>query len=107
MYAFFRTTCSIEATRLPQFDHAFSQAGMVDVEAATFYGGMVRARLLRAPDQYVSEPLDVSQGDTVTRRFEAREQVLEAILAEAQAAEEVRALLGPTFKPEPKESRDD
>ena len=71
MYAFFRTTCSIEATRLPQFDHAFSQAGMVDVEAATFYGGMVRARLLRAPDQYVSEPLDVSQGDTVTRRFEA------------------------------------
>jgi len=47
------------------------------------------------------------QLDALTRRFEAREQVLEAILAEAQAAEEVRALLGPTFKPEPKESRDD
>lgn len=47
------------------------------------------------------------QLDALTRRFEARVQVLEATLAEALAREEVLALLGPSFKPEPQEEEDD
>ncbi len=47
------------------------------------------------------------QLDALTRRLEARVQVLEATLAEALAREEVIALLGPSFKPEPKEEQDD
>ncbi|MCZ7607382.1 MAG: TolC family protein [Planctomycetota bacterium] len=47
------------------------------------------------------------QLDALTRRHEARVQVLEATLAESLAREQVIALLGPSFKPEPKEEQDD
>lgn len=47
------------------------------------------------------------QLDALTRRYETRVQILEATLSEAMAREEVMALLGPTFKPAPKESQDD
>ena len=47
------------------------------------------------------------QLDALSRRHETRVRVLEAILTEANAHEEVRALLGPTFRAEQKESRDD
>ena len=49
----------------------------------------------------------ITQLDALTRRHEARLQVLEVNLTESLAREQVLALLGPTFKPEPKENEDE
>jgi cobalt-zinc-cadmium efflux system outer membrane protein len=47
------------------------------------------------------------QLDALSRRHEARLLVLESVLRQALAREELTALLGPTFKPEPKEDQDE
>jgi tRNA (cmo5U34)-methyltransferase len=47
MYRFFRLVCGIAATELPDFDAAFADSGLVEVNARTFYGGMIKAKLYR------------------------------------------------------------
>jgi len=45
MYRFFRSTCRIEAERLPAFDLAWQANGLSAGEEKCFYGGMIRAQL--------------------------------------------------------------
>lgn len=49
----------------------------------------------------------LTQLDALTRRHDARVQVLEAALAQFLAREELIALMGPTFKPRPQEPLDE
>jgi SAM-dependent methyltransferase len=47
MYRFFRLTCGIAATHLPDFEHAFQMQGLTEEAARLFWGGMIVARLYR------------------------------------------------------------
>lgn len=47
MYRFFRFTCKIEATDLPDFVAAFANNGLVQIEEERFYGGMITAARYR------------------------------------------------------------
>ncbi|MCB9932080.1 MAG: TolC family protein [Planctomycetes bacterium] len=86
------------------------------LEAAHEQHGFITKELAPLADEQVADAQRLAelgefnamvQLDALTRRFEARLQVLQATLTEAQAREEVLALLGPTFKPEPQENEDD
>lgn len=46
MYRFFRLVCGIEARRLPAFDQHLAAAGWRENSNATFFGGMIQAKLL-------------------------------------------------------------
>ena len=47
LYRFFQASCSIEASRLPDFDRAFRSAGLESVAQRGLLGGLLRAALLR------------------------------------------------------------
>jgi len=47
LYGFFRTTCSIKATHLPDFQGALVGAGLESVADEAFLGGLLRTSLLR------------------------------------------------------------
>ena len=46
MYLFFNWTCSIDARQLPAFDKHFSENGLSATTSASFFGGMIVAKLL-------------------------------------------------------------
>jgi len=49
LYAFFRATSGIAASRLPNFDRAFGRIGFREVASAGLARGILRASLLRKP----------------------------------------------------------
>jgi len=52
LYAFFRATCSIGPSRLPDFDHGFNRAGLETVTRRALLGGLLQAALLRKPPDF-------------------------------------------------------
>jgi SAM-dependent methyltransferase len=58
MYRFFRLTCGIEASRLPDFDRAWESSGLEVTDERRFHGGMIRAYLLSRDEALSSQRND-------------------------------------------------
>ncbi len=52
LYAFFRATCSIGPTRLPDFDRSFSRAGLQTAVRRFLLGGLLQTALLQKPPDF-------------------------------------------------------
>ncbi|MCA8916529.1 MAG: TolC family protein [Planctomycetes bacterium] len=95
--------------------HALAQAGN-ELKSAHDLHSYIERELAPLADKQIADAERLAevgefdalvQLDAWTRRHEARLQVLDATLTEALALEQVLALLGPTYQPEPKESEDE
>ncbi|EJF08267.1 type 12 methyltransferase [Pontibacter sp. BAB1700] len=47
MYTFFGKVSQVSATRLPDFEHHFARLPLEELQAASFYGGLVQAKVYR------------------------------------------------------------